>query len=148
MGHLRNITKEHATVLLLTVDHCTVTGPTGEVLFDPDWGTFDMAVGDTIHSVYAGSADPRSFNVYPGAASSKRIRSEQNAHENDVFMHLRERLPQDTERLLSEFSDYWLLQFEMLDALPSGSREHALVFAQLTQLARENTLVQQFLETT
>ncbi len=32
------------TLVLMTFDECLITGPNGEVLFDPAWGEFDLAV--------------------------------------------------------------------------------------------------------
>lgn len=152
VGHLRSITKSHASVLLLTIDKCTVTGPSGEILFDPDWGTFDMAVGDAITSVYAGSADPAKFDVYPRAANSDRANKildhATEANEVAAFAQLSERLPQETDQVLSDFGDNWLLLFEMLAHLPIGSSEHTCVLKRLELLANNNPLVQRFLEAT
>ncbi len=46
-------------VVLVSFADCTVTNGSGTVLFDPNWGTYDMAVGTTI------------INVQPGAAHAK-----------------------------------------------------------------------------
>lgn len=32
------------TLLLMTFDDCSIAGPAGEVLYDPSWGQFDLAV--------------------------------------------------------------------------------------------------------
>ena len=67
-GHLDAVVKEDHRILLMSFSDCTVTGPEGEVLFQPDWGQYDMAVGEHIVSVYPGSADRARFDVYPPAS--------------------------------------------------------------------------------
>ena len=70
-GWLRSIVKKRRRIVLLSFTDCRVTGPNGECLFQPDWGVYDMAVGETICSVYSGSADRLRFNVYPSKPDSK-----------------------------------------------------------------------------
>lgn len=46
----------------MTLKDCTVTY--GErILFSPEWGLFDMAVGADIKSVFNGPSDPEAFNL-------------------------------------------------------------------------------------
>lgn len=47
-------------ILLITLDECTVTYK-DQVLFKPEWGVFDMAIGKEVVSAYAGPADVDSF---------------------------------------------------------------------------------------
>ena len=47
-------------ILMITFDECTVTYYE-EVLFKPEWGLYDMAVGKEVVSAYAGPADVESF---------------------------------------------------------------------------------------
>lgn len=47
-GVLDSILRRHNKNLVLTFTQCTVTDPAGDLLFDPGWGVFDMAVGDSI----------------------------------------------------------------------------------------------------
>lgn len=46
--------------VIISFKDCQVTY-NEQVLFEPTWGTFDMAVGASIDSVYAGAADPDSY---------------------------------------------------------------------------------------
>ncbi|MCA9785931.1 MAG: aromatic amino acid hydroxylase [Candidatus Cloacimonetes bacterium] len=48
--------------LLLSFRDCTVTQGM-EVLFRPEWGTFDMACGDLVESVFGGPADRSKFVI-------------------------------------------------------------------------------------
>ena len=47
-------------VLLISFKDCTVTRK-GKILFEPAWGTFDMAVGSQITSVFGGPADRKAY---------------------------------------------------------------------------------------
>jgi phenylalanine-4-hydroxylase len=50
--------------ILISFKDCQVTYK-DQVLFEPSWGTFDMAVGAEITSVFAGAADPDTFFEWP-----------------------------------------------------------------------------------
>ena len=57
----RNFCATTAQLQLITFKDCTAK--LGDrVLFDPSWGTYDMAVGDRITSVFNGAADKDSYN--------------------------------------------------------------------------------------
>ena len=47
-------------IQLISFSNCTVSF-NSEILFNPDWGTYDMAVGKNVVSVFAGPADDNSF---------------------------------------------------------------------------------------
>ncbi|SVA82233.1 uncharacterized protein METZ01_LOCUS135087 [marine metagenome] len=52
-------------ILLISFDNCKVTY-NKEILFKAEWGVYDMAVGETIKSAFAGPAAIDSFNdLYP-----------------------------------------------------------------------------------
>jgi phenylalanine-4-hydroxylase len=64
-GYLEKITRRQGNTLFFTFSNCTVTYR-GKELFNPAWGTYDMAVGSRIISAYAGPADPDAFGLqYP-----------------------------------------------------------------------------------
>ena len=56
---IRNI---FGKILLISFKDCLVTFKK-EILFDPNWGIYDMAVGNKITSAYSGSADNSSFKI-------------------------------------------------------------------------------------
>jgi phenylalanine-4-hydroxylase len=56
-GVLTNSVHRDGRLLLLTFQYCTVMDGQGQLLFSPDWGLYDMAVGDEIVSVFGGTAD-------------------------------------------------------------------------------------------
>jgi len=129
-GTLENVIKQDHKILLMTFSDCTVTGPEGEVLFAPEWGQYDMAVGEHVVSVYPGSADRGTFDVYPPASRQTTRRVEWSEAEQAEF-ELYRRLRQLRERgggsvtegaLIALYSearqqtpDAWLLYLEMLE---------------------------------
>ena len=63
-GILRNILRMEQRNLLLQFDDCLVTTLDGRVLFEPAWGSYDMAVGARVSSVFGGTADRETFRLY------------------------------------------------------------------------------------
>jgi len=49
-------------IIVISFEECTVTYHE-ELLFKPEWGRYDMAVGATVVSAYAGAADVKSFDL-------------------------------------------------------------------------------------
>jgi phenylalanine-4-hydroxylase len=67
---IRNI---NGKLILIQFEDCTITY-NNETLFTPKDGTFDLAVGSSIASAYAGSADFRSFKNLYHMSESKTIK--------------------------------------------------------------------------
>lgn len=132
-GMLDCVHKQDHRVQLLSFSDCTVLGPEGERLFEPDWGAYDMAVGEHIRSVYPGSADRASFDVYPpasGRATQRYEYSRQELDEFDLFRRLREMRECGGDAalldLLAEIEQHadlsWLLKLELLELLQLRDR--------------------------
>ncbi|NNG11498.1 MAG: aromatic amino acid hydroxylase, partial [Arenibacter sp.] len=60
-------------IILITFKNCTVTHRE-KVLFEPDWGLYNMAVGDKIVSAFNGPADLTSFDLVTHSVSSTTIK--------------------------------------------------------------------------
>jgi len=74
-GVLKGTTQNnHGKTVLLTFDQCAVTYQ-GRTLFQPEWGPFDMGLGETVESVYAGPADFDAFGVEIALPSEKTHKS-------------------------------------------------------------------------
>ncbi len=69
-GQLDSTTYHKNKLILMTFSNCTVTAG-DQTLFQPDWGVFDMAVGEKITSVFAGAAD-RSAYQHPSLVAKER----------------------------------------------------------------------------
>ena len=60
-GKLVGQTYMENKLVLLSFADCKVTDKEGQVFFEPAWGMFDMAIGESIVSVFNGSADKKIF---------------------------------------------------------------------------------------
>jgi len=61
-GKLINLLKNRKGLnMILSFEDCSVTY-NDEVLFQPEWGTYDMAIGESIVSVFSGAADMAVFS--------------------------------------------------------------------------------------
>jgi phenylalanine-4-hydroxylase len=63
VGLIKEIVKENNKVILIAFSDCTVTESNGNVLFRPEWGTYDMAVGAKITAVFNGAADKDAYEA-------------------------------------------------------------------------------------
>jgi phenylalanine-4-hydroxylase len=70
-GHIDNILRENGKVILITFSDCTVTEANKNVLFKPEWGKYDMAVGEKIVSVFNGAADKDAYEEVPLISQEK-----------------------------------------------------------------------------
>ncbi|SDH10128.1 phenylalanine-4-hydroxylase [Pedobacter terrae] len=60
-GTVKDIMIAHGKLLLIAFNDCTVSESNGNILFKPEWGTYDMAVGEKIVSVFNGAADKDAY---------------------------------------------------------------------------------------
>ena len=60
-GKVEKILRRDGKLLLIIFSNCTAKYG-DRVLFDPEWGVFDMAVGERISSVFNGAADKDAYN--------------------------------------------------------------------------------------
>lgn len=77
---MRNLKGE---LMLIQFTNCTVTYK-GDVLFSPDMGDFDMAVGKEIVSAFTGAADYLSFPIQQKLSSTKTIKANINPKEKEL----------------------------------------------------------------
>lgn len=114
-------------VLLISFKNCTVKHYE-EILFRPEWGVYDMAVGKTIISAYAGPADFTSFDMVTHVLETKEKKIEIGPREQKLrelylrVRHLRENnlvteimLTELFETLKNEFPSEWLPQVEIYE---------------------------------
>ncbi|TQI71847.1 phenylalanine-4-hydroxylase [Gramella sp. Hel_I_59] len=62
-------------IIIISFEDCTVSHG-DQILFQPDWGRYDMAVGKEIISAFAGPADHYSFDLITHNPSSTTIKSQ------------------------------------------------------------------------
>lgn len=130
-GVVRYILREGGRLVLIGFDECTVTYQ-DKTLFQAEWGTFDMAVGERIVSVFAGAADREAFatgthkpSVISARQSSyspeqirlhqlyqqvRNIREKQQAFDRDTLLTILDELDAD-------YPEDWLIRLELLEIL-------------------------------
>lgn len=64
-------------IVLISFKNCTVKYGE-EILFRPEWGIYDMAIGKKIISAYSGPADYKSFDMISHVPSSKTIKAKKS----------------------------------------------------------------------
>ncbi|TRX38848.1 aromatic amino acid hydroxylase [Flavobacterium sp. ZT3R18] len=73
----------HGEIILICFKNCTVThGDT--ILFQPEWGNYDMAVGKKLVSAFSGPADVNSFDLISHVPSSKTIKAKHTFERDDL----------------------------------------------------------------
>lgn len=78
--------------LIITFEGCQVTWG-DRLLFDPSWGTYDMAVGQSVVSVYGGAADREAFGEADHFARKiipRRAYSHEELRTHQIYQRLRD----------------------------------------------------------
>jgi len=133
-GTLVSQTYKEDKLVLLSFEDCKVTDTEGHTFFEPAWGTFDMAVGEAIVSVFNGVADKNIFEdqLY----LSEQATNQQNYTQKDLqyqalfkqIRNYREQCQSDNsllsiwEEIKTNFNADWLGALELLelaDTIPS-----------------------------
>ncbi|OYQ44359.1 phenylalanine 4-monooxygenase [Flavobacterium cyanobacteriorum] len=70
-------------IILISFKDCTVTHG-GNVLFRPEWGVYDMAVGKKIVSAFSGPADVSSFDLITHVPSSQTIKAKKSPEREEL----------------------------------------------------------------
>ncbi|MBJ6369784.1 aromatic amino acid hydroxylase [Snuella sedimenti] len=118
-------------IILVSFKNCTVTYK-HSVLFKPEWGIYDMAVGKEIVSAFSGPADLNSFDLITHAPSSKTIhvkKSEEQLQLETLYQQVRDyreganRTISRTkvlEQLIEKHPNDWLLPVELYELAFKG----------------------------
>jgi len=113
--------------LMITFRRCTVTGSDGTILFRPEWGRYDMALGEKIVSVFNGAADKSAFEEIPPMSKKLTYKAEYDPHTlklHEIYHDIRviresqqgfERLPDLFAELKSAYETDWLASLEILE---------------------------------
>lgn len=84
-GTVKEITQRNGKTILISFEDCTVTEVNGNVLFKPDWGIYDMAVGAEIVSVFNGAADKDAYEDL--TPISKQVTQQTTYSEATLYLH-------------------------------------------------------------
>ncbi|WP_035670327.1 aromatic amino acid hydroxylase [Flavobacterium sp. 83] len=137
----------HGEIILISLKNCTVThGET--VLFQPEWGNYDMAIGKKVISAFSGPADVNSFDLISHVPTSKTIKAKHTAERDDLevlyqtIRNIRETKDTETslvpifDKLRTNHPNDWLLAVEITELLKNQNEPQLLqeVITYLDQL--------------
>lgn len=137
-GTVTDIKVRNGKVIMISFTNCTVKDEDGKIYFKPEWGNYDMAVGERIVSVFCGAADKDSYEEIPLMSDAKTHHHEYTNEEKlyqQLFQTVRdcreqqaqyEKLPQVWDELKKSFPDDWLCSLEILEIL-----EHENMYADM-----------------
>ncbi len=144
-------------ILIITLDNCTVTCG-DEVLFHPDWGIYDMAIGTDVISAYAGPADVTSFEDVGKVSETKTAKITYSDSEKELFAlydevrQLRESnaatedsLSKIFSKLRSTFNNDWLLVLELYELALSFNFAIQFELIEYLERLQENSEYQQLI---
>ena len=136
-GTVKNILTRDGKLLLIAFADCTVKHG-DKVLFEPAWGTFDMAVGERISSVFNGAADKDAYNQVALIPRERTIKSPSDAKRKkleNLYAQVRdirerkvgyERLGEIWETQQAEHAHDWLLSMEIFEMLDDAGEQNEL----------------------
>lgn len=142
-GHLRQITRANDKIVLMSFSDCTVIEG-DRTFFHPSWGTYDMAVGEKIVSVYNGAADKDAYEqiaLVPKERSVKQTYDLKMRKLHNLYQHIRdiregksspELLPELWKILLQEHREDWLASLEIYEIMVKQE-----IHRELQPIARE-----------
>lgn len=70
-------------IIIISFKNCTVTH-SDKILFQPEWGIYDMAVGKKVISAFSGPADVNSFDMINHVPSSQTIKAKKSAEREEL----------------------------------------------------------------
>ena len=128
-GKIKNILEKDSKIKIITFSDCTVSH-NGTVLFNPEWGEYDLVCSESIESVFGGAADMDSY-YHPQTEYSqiqklnKRI-SQSNIDQelNKIYSDIRsirnngvnmDELKKLFDSLSKNYPDDWLAKLEIYE---------------------------------
>ena len=127
-GKIDEIVRRDRRLVLITFSNCR-TKYGDRILFDPDWGAYDMAVGERISSVFNGAADKDAYNQVALVPKERTIKVPSDAKRKkleNLYAQVRkiresktgyERLGEIWETQQAEHPGDWLLSMEIFEIL-------------------------------
>ncbi len=119
-------------IILISFKNCTVTHH-DTILFKPDWGIYDMAVGKDIVSAFSGPADLNSFNLITHLTTSKTIHVKKTKEQLELeafYQQVRDYREETNrtisrtkvlEQLIEKHPNDWLLPIELYELAFKGN---------------------------
>jgi len=137
-GNVENILRADGKAILITFNDCTVTESNGNILFKPEWGIYDMAVGEEIISVFNGAADKDAYEeitLISEAKTHKITYDEKIIKLHNLYKEVRtirengehiDKLSYIFEQLKTNHRQDWLCALEILELVYHKKIYHQL----------------------
>ncbi|MCD0467852.1 aromatic amino acid hydroxylase [Flavobacterium sp. ENC] len=137
----------HGEIILISFRNCRVThGET--VLFQPEWGNYDMAIGKKVVSAFSGPADVNSFDLINTVPTTTTIKAKHTDERDELeTLYQTVRLIRESKNSTSEVKSVfekvknnhandWLLSLEIAELLKDSDETQLLqeVLVYLDQL--------------
>lgn len=128
-GLVKEILQHDGKTILISLENCTVKEDNGNILFQPEWGTYDMAVGEKIVSVFNGAADKEAYEeiLHISDQRTHQVIYDQKTHRlHEIYKDIRSvrQHKRDYEKVVTLFeelkTDYphdWLASLEILEII-------------------------------
>lgn len=118
-------------IILITFENCTVTHG-DNVLFQPDWGLYHMAVGQNIVSAYNGPADLNSFNLMSHQITESTIKPKKSEKRLQLELFYKQ------VREFREGTNTTISRNKVLKALKKDHPKDWLLPVELYELAKQD----------
>ena len=137
-GKLVGQTYMEEKLVLLSFADCNVTDNEGNMFFEPAWGMFDMAIGDTVVSVFNGSADKNALEdqLYVSEQPTQQPNySAKDLQYQSLFKQIRDYREQGKsddslneiwQQIKNDFETDWLGAMELLELADTIQSQEAL----------------------
>ena len=124
-------------IIIISFENCTVTH-NNLLLFSPEWGRYDMAVGKKIVSAFSGPADCNSFDLIthvPNSKTIKTLKTPERTELESLYKEIRSirEGKMDTKKAFGIFeivsikhSNDWLLPLEIAEILHNEKKADLL----------------------
>jgi phenylalanine-4-hydroxylase len=127
MGTPTELLRKNSKLVLISLKDCTVSNA-DQTLFQPEWGRFDLAIGERITSVFAGAADSEQFYADLEEVETKplikrelslleqlygKVRNIRESQNDDIESELLAVI----EKLTTDYMEDWLLRIEVMELL-------------------------------
>jgi len=162
-GMLNNKLMHNQKLLIASFSDCKVTKE-DQILFDSSWGTFDLACGTSIISVYGGPSDIENYLKYMDIelpnlkkpsyciSNTKEIKSIDELYKE--VRHIRETGELDENRIKeiiyqieSINAEEWLIKYELMEILLNFKTNESKLYnnlkSQIIKISEKNTDLQQ-----
>lgn len=138
IGRIKDIVTENDKILLIVFMDCTVSESNGNILFKPEWGIYDMAVGEKIVSVFNGAADKDAYEeitLISNAKTHKIVYDDKTIELHKLYKTVRairesgeglELLEDIFEHLKLNHRNDWLCALEILELIYHKKIYHQL----------------------